>query len=54
MDKHGDSEGNYILLAMVEDDEGVCPETQMAFLTVGNFKYDPTATGDDAGIPVKS
>ncbi len=39
IDSRGDSEGNYILLAMV-DEPHLCNLTNTSFLRVGSFRYD--------------
>lgn len=52
IDKNGDSEGNYMLLAMVTDDEGYCNEMGSAFVTVGGFQYSKEDGDTDIAIPV--
>ena len=42
IDSNGDSEGNYVLLAMVndEDSDNYCNETGTSVVAVGSFEYD--------------
>ena len=54
MDKNGDSEGNYILLGLVKDEEGYCNQTGSAFVTIGNFFYNQTKYESGEVFPVRS
>ena len=53
MDQFGDSEGNYILLGLIQDEEGYCNKTGSAFVTIGSFFYNQTKNESGEVFPVR-